>query len=560
MSTYYNYVKRGTESQVDWGKIGKGLSDEITRISQDREAKRTELDKLNTDLIRSASEVTAPEQEYVRNLILNGTNEMKNLALTNNNLLKRGVITPAQYRMAMENMSAGVSNLDKASKEFDSSYKKSMERLAKGEMPWEEQQQKEELFKYGNLKDKTLYVAPDGSMYITSIDENGNPVADPRKMMNTGVLAQGLGQEMVKYDVNAQLDKGVESIGSVVEILRKNGVLTTDSQMNNPEYKKSRDLYVDSMISNPRNVISIMGDYLGGYNAVDDQSKAGGKNIYRDVNGNFIPTDEQIKEVKEKLTSMFDARVTKKATPMPVFAPTSGGGGGGSALAKETELGNNVKRFLTGTGLDSKSAAQIIGSQNPNIRSLVKENGVIKISMNDGGYQEFDLNQEGANAEIIGRGLIGFALGNKISNVDQVLKRAGITPTLGLSLDPVAYEYQQGGKTDVLSKTQIISPDGKLVFASNALNEIDPDAEKEQDLQAILSLVDPRLTVSTENNYTSKDRLTLYLDGQEVNTIDYDDPKDRIELIKLIDKVRTQGAQGATQQNQSGQVDYTQFN
>lgn len=559
MSTYYNYVRRGTESQVDWGKIGKGLSDEITRISQDRETKRTELDKLNTDLIRSASEVTAPEQEYVRNLVLNGTNEMKNLALTNNNLLKRGVITPAQYRMAMENMSAGVTNLDKAAKEFDSSYKKSMERLAKGEMPWEEQQQKEQLFKYGNLKDKTLYVAPDGSMYITSIDENGNPVADPRKMMNTGVLAQGLGQEMVKYDVNSQLDKGVESIGSVVEILRKNGVLATDSAMNNPEYKKSRDLYIDSMISNPRNVISIMGDYLGGYNAVDDQSKAGGKNIYRDVNGNFIPTDEQVKEVKDKLTAMFDARVSKKATPMPIS--TGGGGGSGAAISKENELGNNVKRFLTGTGLDSKSAAQIIGSQNPNIRSLTKENGVIKISMNDGGYQEFDLNQEGANAEIIGRGLIGFALGNKISNVDQLLKRSGITPTLSLSLDPVSYEYQQGGKTDVLSKTQILSPDNKtIVFASNALNAIEPDADMDQDIQAILSQVDPRLTVSTESNTFSKDRLTLFLDGQEVKTIDYDDPKDKAELIKLIDQVRTQGTQKGTQQTQSEQLDYTQFN
>jgi hypothetical protein len=555
MSTYYNYVRRGTESQVDWGKIGKGLTDEITRISQDREAKRTELDKLNTDLIRSASQVTAPEQEYVRNLVLNGTNEMKNLALTNNNLLKRGIITPAQYRMAMENMSAGVSDLDKASKEFDSSYKKSMERLAKGEMPWEEQQQKEELFKYGNLKDKTLYVAPDGSMYITSIDENGNPVADPRKMMNTGVLAQGLGNEMVKYDVNGQLDKGVESIGSVVEIIRKNGVLATDSPMNNSEYKKARDLYIDSMITNPKNVISIMGDYLGGYNAVDDQSKAGGKNIYRDVNGNFIPTDEQVKEVKDKLTSMFDARVSKKSTPMPVATPTSGGGGG-SALAKETELGNNVKRFLTETGPGSKSAAQIIGSQNPNIRSLVKENGVIKISMNDGGYQEFDLNQEGANAEIIGRGLIGFALRDKISNVDQVLKRSGITPTLSLSFDPVNYEYQQGGKTDVLSKTQIVSPDGNtLVFASNAINAIDPDADADQDLQAILSQIDPRLTVTTQSNTLSKDRLTLFLDGQEVNTIDYDDPKDKAELIKLIDKVRAQGTQGTTQQG--GPVNYS---
>jgi hypothetical protein len=426
-------------------------------------------------------------------------------------------------------------------------------------MPWEEQQQKEQLFKYGNLKDKTLYVAPDGSMYITSIDENGNPVADPRKMMNTGVLAQGLGQEMVKYDVNSQLDKGVESIGSVVEILRKNGVLATDSAMNNPEYKKSRDLYIDSMISNPRNVISIMGDYMGGYNAVDDQSKAGGKNIYRDVNGNFIPTDEQVKEVKDKLTSMFDARVSKKATPMPISTGT--GGGSGAAISKENELGDNVKRFLTGTGLDSKSAAQIIGSQNPNIRSLTKENGVIKISMNDGGYQEFDLNQEGANAEIIGRGLIGFALGNKISNVDQVLKRAGITPTLSLSLDPVSYEYQQGGKIDVLSKTQILSPDGKtIVFASNALNEIDPDADVANDIQAILSQVDPRITVSTESNTFGKDRLTLFLDGQEVKTIDYDDPKDKVELIKLIDQARTQGVQGGTQQNQSGQVDYTQFN
>jgi len=537
MSTYYNYVRRGTESQVDWGKIGKGLTDEINRISQDREAKRTELDKLNTDLIRSASQVTAPEQEYVRNLVLNGTNEMKNLALTNNNLLKRGIITPAQYRMVMENMSAGVSDLDKASKEFDSSYKKSMERLAKGEMGFREQKLKENLFKYGNLRDKTLYVAPDGAMYITSIDENGNPVADPKKMMNTGVLAQGLGQEITSFDLNANLEKGVNSIGSVVEVLRKNGVMTTESQMNNPEYKKARDLYIDSIMGDPNNVVDILGDFLGR------------EDIAQDVNGNFIPTEQQTKEVREKITSMFDAMVTKKATPMPVFAPTGGGGGGGgSALAKETELGNNVKRFLTGNGLDSKSAAQIIGSQNPNIRSLVKENGVIKISMNDGGYQEFDLNQEGANAEIIGRGLIGFALGDKITNVDQVLKRSGITPTLSLSLDPVTYEYQQGGKADVLSKTQIISPDGNIVFASNAINEIDPDADVDQDLQAILSLIDPRLTISTESNTFGKDRLTLFLDGQEVKTIDYDDPKDKIELIKLIDQVRTQGTQGTTQQ------------
>lgn len=546
MSTYYNYVRRGTESQVDWGKIGKGLSDEITRISQDREAKRSELDKLNNDLIRSASEVAVPEQEYVRNLVLNGTNEMKNLALTNNNLLKRGIITPAQYRMVMENMSSGVANLDKASKEFDSSYKKSMERLASGEMGFREQKLKENLFKYGNLKDKTLYVAPDGAMYITSIDENGNPIADPRKMMNTGVLAQGLGQEITPFDLNSNLEKGVNSIGSVVEIIRKGNVLSTDSVMKNPQYKKARDLYIDSIMGDPNNVVDILGDFLGR----DD--------IAQDANGNFIPTDEQIKEVREKITALFDARVSEKSVPMPISTSTAGGGRR-AAISKEEELGNNVKRFLTGSGPDSKSAAQIIGSQNPEIRSLTKENGVIKIAMNDGGYQEFDLNQEGANAETIGRGLIGFALGGKISNVDELLQKSGITPTLVLSLDPVTYEYQQGSMADLLSKTQILSPDNKtIVFASNALNEIDPDADVQNEIQAILSQVDPRLTITTESNTFSKDRLTLFLDGQEVKTIDYDDPKDKVELIKLIDQVRTQGA--GTQQTQSEQVDYTQFN
>jgi len=242
-----------------------------------------------------------------------------------------------------------------------------MERLANGDLKGREQAIKENLFKYGNLKDKTLYVAPDGSMYITSIDENGNPVADPKKMMNVGVLAQGLGQDIKAFDLNSNLDKGVETIGSVVQVLRKNGVLTSDSPKNNKDYQKSRDLYIDSIMSDNNNVVDIMLDFMGGYQVVDDEASAGGKNIYKDANNNFLPTDEQIKEVREKITTLFDARVSEKMTPMPI---STGGGGSGSTISKENELGNNVKMFLTGNGPASKSAAQIIGSQNPNIRSL----------------------------------------------------------------------------------------------------------------------------------------------------------------------------------------------
>lgn len=558
MSTYYNYVRRGTDAQVDWGKIGTGISDEILRISRNREEQKQELDKINTDLIKSASEIAIPEQEYVKNLVLNGTNEMKNLALMNNNLLKKGLITPAQYRMTMENMKTNVANLDKSVKEFGPAYQKAMERLNNGEMPWLEQQQKEKLFQYGNLQNKTLYVAPDGNMYITEIDDNGNPVADKNKMMNVGVMATGLGYEMKKYDTLGELTKGVNSIGQVVDIVRRGGVLATESAMNNPKYKEARDKYISSMMSNPMNVVSIMGDYLGGYNKVDNQSEAGGKNIYIDSNGIARPTSDQIEEVRKSLETQFDSMVSKKATPMPI---QQGGGGGSASANKDAAVGKNLRFLISGTGPEAKAAAQFFASQNPNIESINRDGNIIKLRMKDGSYQEFDQAEEGTNADLISRGIVGFLMPSGISNVEQVLSRGGITPTLGFSTAPIGYKSQQQSPTTKLSETTILY-EGSPTIASELLINVTPDENSVNDINNILLSIDPTLSVQVTPSglFATQDKIDLYKDGVKVGTVNFDDEGDQRKLIELIDQIRTQPAQGAaTQQAQSGQVDYTQF-
>lgn len=559
MSTYYNYVRRGTEAQVDWGKIGTGISDEILRISQNRQQQRQELDKINTDLIKSASEVAIPEQEYVRNLVLNGTNEMKNLALMNNNLLKKGLITPAQYRMTMENMKSNVANLDKSVKEFGPAYQKAMERLNSGEMPWLEQQQKEKLFQYGNLQNKTLYVAPDGNMYITELDQNGNPVADKNKMMNVGVMANGLGYEMKKYDTLGELTKGVNSIGQVVDIVRRGGVLATESAMNNPQYKEARDKYISSMMSNPTNIVSIMGDYIGGYNKVDSQSEAGGKNIYIDSDGVARPTADQIAEVKKSLEIQFDSMVSKKATPMPI---QQGGGGGSSAANKDAEVGKNLRFLIAGSGPESKAAAQFFASQNPNIDSINREGNIIKLRMKDGSYQEFDQSEEGTNADLVARGLVGFLMPSGISNVEQVLSRGGITPTLGFSSAPIGYKSQQQGPKTKLAETTVLYQ-GSPTIASELLINVTPDENSVNDINNILLSIDPTLSVQVTPSglFETQDKIDLYKDGVKVGTVNFDDEGDQRKLIDLIDQTRIQPAQGSTtQQSQSGGLDYTQFN
>jgi hypothetical protein len=320
MSTYYNYVKRETESQVDWGKIGSGISQEITRISQERDAKREELDKLSMDLVKGASQVALPELDYLRNMILNGTNDMKNLALTQNKLLKEGKITPAQYRMVMENMKNNVQSLDTAVKSFAPTYKKAVDLVSKDQMSWADQKKFEKLFQYGNLENKSLIINADGNFVFTDLDENGEPIADPSRMMSVGVLAKGLGTLRPKFDVKKTLDDAFSSIGEVTKILRAGGIESETSVLNNENYTGVRDNLIESIVGDPDKLVETMGDYYG-YNAVDDKSKAGGNNIYVDSNGNAYPTDEQKNDVRDRLKREFDSRVSIERKGTQVFAP-----------------------------------------------------------------------------------------------------------------------------------------------------------------------------------------------------------------------------------------------
>jgi len=370
MSTYYNYVKRGTESQVDWGKIGSGIANEIDRVSQERQAKREQLDKLSFDLVRGASQVSLPEQNYVRNMVLNGTNEMKNLALTQNRLLKDGKITPAQYKMVMENMKNSVQSLDTAVKNFSSVYKRDMERVSKGEMGWAERQKKQKFFQYGNLENKSLIINADGNAVFTELDQNGDPIADPRRMMSVGVLAQGLESVGAPvFDVKKEFDEAFKSIGEVTEILSRGGVQTEKSVLNNPQYTSLRDSLIESIVEDPDKLLEVMGDYYG-YKTVEDKSKATGKNLFMDPNGNILPTDQQKSEIKEKLIKDFDSRVSIDRTARPAKTGFKG--------KDEDKFKPLYEVIITDLNGDKVTAEDAVLATGANVRNINQLNAVLR--------------------------------------------------------------------------------------------------------------------------------------------------------------------------------------
>jgi hypothetical protein len=251
--------------------------------------------------------------------------------------------------------------------------------------------------------------------------------------------------------------------------------------------------------------------------------------------------------------------VSKKATPMPI--QQGGGGGGSTAANKDAAVGKNLRFLISGSGPEAKAAAQFFASQNPNIESINRDGNIIKLRMKDGGYQEFDQAEEGTNADLIARGLVGFLMPSGISNVEQVLSRGGITPTLGFSAVPIGYKSQQQGPTTKLSETTILY-EGSPTIASELLINVTPDENSVNDINNILLSIDPTLSVQVTPSglFATQDKIDLYKDGVKVGTVNFDDEGDQRKLIELIDQVRVQPAQGAApQQTQTGQVDYTQF-
>jgi hypothetical protein len=544
MTEYYGYVRRNAKSQVDWGSISKGITEDISKISQDREKKRGDLDKMNQDLVRASNELDLTDNEHVNRLILDGADQMKQLALMNNKLLKGGILKPSDYSLAMENMKAGVSGLSKSIKEFGPAYKRDMERMAKGEIGFIEAHEKENLFKYGNLKDKTLYVNPsDGAVYIAEKDENGNIITDPSKMINAGVMSKNLGATRTKFDVVNEVKVGADRAASVLEVVRSKGVLTEEDARRNPEYLKARDNFVESLLTDKYNAASVLGDYLGGYSVTSNKDEAGGDKVYQDANGNIELTDEQVKVAREALTSEFETQVGKKQTPMPVFAPTSSDGGGGGGASDKSIL-TNVAALYYGDENQARSAASFIRGLSKNIIAVKRTPDGLTVRTKDG-YETIPFKDSAGNMltqeQFVEAAVNTLGLG--IKDVKSAYVRSGVkdapfnevTNAASIfNLNPEAGDYVPTEDIEVLDK------EGDTITFRELLSKGgEPDENDVSKINKALGTIDSKITVKASGDrFSTQDKISVFYDGVFQEDLNYDDPGDEEALINVIDRLR----------------------
>ncbi len=176
------YAQRDTDSvQVDWGVIAKDISDEVTKISDERQTKRDVFATTQRNTLDKLSKVADLTNQSVNNFVIRGGDFSKNAMATQYELMVKGKIKPREWQLFQQNVKDGYANLSTFAKGLDDKYKAAMKRVKELNKEGNPKASEIEIainemtFSLTDLKNKQLITNPStGEMLIVTLQDDGN--------------------------------------------------------------------------------------------------------------------------------------------------------------------------------------------------------------------------------------------------------------------------------------------------------------------------------------------------------------------------------------------------
>jgi hypothetical protein len=402
--TYYGYVAKDDKAYVDWASIGKTISDDLIEVSKKRQEQRDELDRKTEESITNINKLTADQPQLVSEFYMDGANDMRQYLLMLQKQMKSGGLQPNEYLKKKQVLMDGVDQLSLASKDFTADYEDAMKRLQNGDAAAQEVFQNEKYDAFRSTQGKGIYVNPvNGRLYIGTRDEQGVVDSNPAKLLDVNNLYSRRKDQINKYDVVGEASKKVSPLGDYIRSVRRGGVFTLKDIMQRKEYLKAENDIIQSMMSSPRNLGSILTDYVGGYTLTENEAeaKADPTKILLKTDGmNMLQpqiTDEQRKAAEEALRAQLRVQLDRVETAMPIQQPDRA-----AAASRQQQQRTNaqhlehLRKLFAGSGTDAVAASDAIRAINPNIKSIQKtDNGMLTIRFNDGRVESSTIPQVG---------------------------------------------------------------------------------------------------------------------------------------------------------------------
>ena len=350
------------EEQLNWGQIATDITKTFTDIEKNRATRKATIEKSYREQQEKIAELNNKyDTKTIQQLVNTGVMSIGEQLASQYNLLKRGLVTEADFSLTQNNASAGFKRI----KSYADAYNKRMNefterrktKMENGEpiSSAEEAYDVETLLMFNNLNNKKLVSDRMGNLSVLTFDENGKPIEGESATVQQ--LEGLLYQETNNIDVTKVLDNMKKQVGKLsldfagvtksgYRDLTQTQILAADTRFiqvlgnkNAEGHKQATKLLnglVDQMVYDKfvaatyavNNMSTSEGKaYTLGTQAEHDKfarENPGKENpiIVREYNKNSglvqsFPTDEQVKKVKDwaraSILGSFDASVKTKA-------------------------------------------------------------------------------------------------------------------------------------------------------------------------------------------------------------------------------------------------------
>lgn len=250
----YGYVERDATSYVDWGAIGKNLSDMLLTEKKTREDKKAAIDKESRDIMKTLSEAPQGDHTGINEMALKFGDDGQKYMLTLNRLLKSGNLDLREYTVSKQNLLDGTTQAFNLMKEYQDEYKTKMEAYKNGELQSLTLDLMKDVEGFSNFSESSLYINPkDGTVSagkmvknpktgVTEMSKNPNDFATINSLRNR------IKATYKKYDAVGNVKGFVDGLGVELQSIANMGSLyktgtivsTLDvmKKSNLPTYKK----------------------------------------------------------------------------------------------------------------------------------------------------------------------------------------------------------------------------------------------------------------------------------------------------------------------------------
>jgi|11_taG_2_1085331.scaffolds.fasta_scaffold01075_8 hypothetical protein len=342
MASRYGYVSRDTANrQIDWNAIGTQVSDGITKITEDRKERREDILTKSTDYAKMLIDMPMGSNTAFNEYLAQFTTQASKAALSDLNLLKSGEISEQEYYNRRANLLSGTELMISGANNFNKNYDVIQERIDNGTASAVEIKYREKMAQLLEFGNRTPFINPDTREVNTArLAPSGIMETTVEDIASASDMFRISNFQLNKFDMNSAIEDitkniGIQDVTITPEMVRKAqsegrpiGAVGTrvkgafnSALMSEKDTELAKKDYVSSYLKDDSAVISILADYVPGYDVTLEPFEVDDKTVLIGRNGAYEITDEQRKAAEDYMIDRLDKALPESVDTSKVKTP-----------------------------------------------------------------------------------------------------------------------------------------------------------------------------------------------------------------------------------------------